>query len=406
MSNIEINDSIGLTDAASDDTNDTTLVEMPVQKFDETNKNGCIFPSNVSSMKDYLESKGISDEEATEIIDETLKEDENNKELITDEDHPLTEFTREQIGEMIRQSAQMVEVFESNWRESEKTFKLKDEHMKKLYKFNLENRVERPDYLTSEEEEKWDDFNGLDKLTDEDIIDIFGEDHPIIGVQHDQTIDRIKDVSGDFFNWLNSVKEYNAIQSAYMELIEIEEEKEIDKLKIIADKETDPEKKAKMQSSIDEYYSNKYLDFLRDELPEKDRKMLIDAYGDNKKCEYWINRSRDKMKQLKINNKFILEISQFEKRFLPEKYHAVSNMLLLYFMKTIVYSNASNPKDLERTRSIAMVLALDGIVRNVYKDERKEKILNNIMAYLDQVYDDLVSKYGLNSAGDDNSSKE
>lgn len=406
MSNIEINDSIGLTDAASDDTNDTTLVEMPVQKFDESNKNGCIFPSNVSSMKDYLESKGISDEEATEIIDETLKEDEDHKELITDEDHPLTEFTREQIGEMIRQSAQMVEVFESNWRESEKTFKLKDEHMKKLYKFNLENRVERPDYLTSEEEEKWDDFNGLDKLTDEDIIDIFGEDHPIIGVQHDQTIDRIKDVSGDFFNWLNSVKEYNAIQSAYMELIEIEEEKEIDKLKIIADEETDPEKKAKMQSSIDEYYSNKYLDFLRDELPEKDRKMLIDAYGDNKKCEYWINRSRDKMKQLKINNKFILEISQFEKRFLPEKYHAVSNMLLLYFMKTIVYSNASNPKDPERTRSIAMVLALDGIVRNVYKDERKEKILNNIMVYLDQVYDDLVSKYGLNSAGDDNSSKE
>ena len=365
------------------DSNDETVkVEMKVQNFDEVNKNGRSYDK---------ESIDQLEENSNNITEDNNGDDENQLLFEEGNEGILDNYSSEQIRSMIKEAGNIVSIMESNWRTSEKEFKLKDEHMKKLHVFNMNHRKEKPDNVS---EEEWDFFNGLDSLTDDDIIDIFGEEHPIIGIHHDQTIDRIKDVTGDFFNWMNALKEYNMIQAAYMELIDSNEEKEIEKLKVLAENESDPEKKSKMQSSIDSYYSNKYLDFLRDELSEKDKNMLVNVYGDNKKCEYWINRTRDKMNQLRINNKFILEISQFEKRFLPEKYHVCSNMLLLYFMKMIIYANTGDPKDIDRTRSIAMVLCLDNVVRNIYKDEKKERILNNIMAYLDQIYDQIIEKYG------------
>lgn len=381
-----------------DETKDV-VVEMPVMKTDEPNKNMTVFPSDPAMMEDYLRKKGLSEEEIKEAMSNTTKSSDDTSEhtkAIEDEENPLNETSQQQLGLLIKEAKTMVDMMESNWRASEQEFGLKDSHMRQLYQFNLEHRKEKPENISEEENNSWDSLNGLDALTEEDVVRIFGEDHPIIGIEHTVTMDRIKDISGDFFNWLNAIKEYNEIQAAYMELIESEEEKEIEKLKIIMENETDPDKKANMKSSIDLYYSNKYLDFLAEEMSERDHKMIIDAYGDSKKLEYWLNRAREKMKQLRVNEKFILEISQFEKRFLPEKYHVASNMLLLYFIKTITYANASNPKDLERTRSMAMVICLDSVVRNILSDEKKQRVLDNIMKYLDMFIDEINERYNQN----------
>jgi hypothetical protein len=184
-----------------------------------------------------------------------------------------------------------------------------------------------------------------------------------------------------------AMKEYRQIHDAYLELVELEEEKNIEKLKLIAEKEEDPDKKATMEESIKMYYNRKYLEFLSEPIDEKDRDRIIEAYGSNQKITYWLNRTRDKLRQLKISDKFILEISQFEKRYLEEKYHKCSNILLVYFMQTIVYSDMHDKNSVGRNKAICMVIALDGIIRKTWKEETRERVLNNIRAMLDQVID-------------------
>lgn len=327
----------------------------------------------------------VTDVEAVEVKDESSKVELSK--IIEDEENPLNEYSMKQIGNLLNQVKEMVQVMEHNWNTSKNEFKLTDTHMKQLYQYNEEHRVEMPDNLTDEEKENWDRFNGLDNIPEEKVYEIFGEGHPIIGVANTQTIDRIKDCVNDFFNWLTTLKEYKQIHDAYLELIELEEEKNIEKLKIVAENEEDPYKKSKMEESIKLYYDRKYLNFLSEEMSEKDKNKLIEVFNDGKKIEYWLNRTRDKLKQLKVAESFILEISQFEKRYLPEKYHKCSNILLLYFMKTVIYSNIADKNDNDRNKSVCMVFALDGIIRKTWNEENTENVINNIMAMEDQIID-------------------
>ena len=146
------------------------------------------------------------------------------------------------------------------------------------------------------------------------------------------------------------------MHDAYIQLIELEEEKQIEQLKTLAETEEDPEKKAGMMESVDMYYNRKYLKWLADPMDDLAKKRILNALSDEKKAQYMINRCRDRLKQLKISSKFILELSQFEKRFLEEKYHKCSNVLLTYFMNTAIYMDPNNKKDDGRTKTVCMVM--------------------------------------------------
>ena len=342
----------------------------------------------------------VIDAEYTEVEDNT-----QNNVAIEDEENPVNETSIKQIGQLLKQVEEMVRIMEGHWNASKREFKLTDTHMKQLYQYNDEHRTEMPEGLSEEEQQQWDRFNGLDNITEEKVLEIFGEGHPIIGIEHTQSIDRIKDCVQDFFSWMSSLKEYRQIHDAYLQLIEIEEQKNIEILQVAADKEEDPEKKVKMEEAIKLYYYRKHLEFLADEMDELDRARIVEAFSDEKKIEYWLNRTRDKLKQIKISDKFILEISQFEKRYLEEKYHKCSNILLLYFMHTIVYSNMHDNNDPGRNKAVCMIMALDGIIRKTWSAELSEKILNNIRLMEDQFINllpepkpvekaELASEYG------------
>lgn len=316
---------------------------------------------------------------------------------IEDPDNPLTDMSMKNLVALMRQVGEMVKIMEAQWASSKEEFKLTDSHMKQLYQYNEEHKKDMPDYLSDEDKQNWDHFNGLDNIPEEKVLEIFGEDHPIIGVMNTQTVDRIKSVTSEFFTWMSTLKEYGQINDAYLELVETQEEAQVNSLKEIMEKEEDPEKKKKMADSIDLYYNRKYLDFLADQLDDEELDSLIEAFSDKEKIGYWLNRSQDKLKQLKISTKFILEISQFEKRFLPEKYHQQNNILLLYFMQTIVYCKCGDKNDKGRNKAVCMVLILDRIVRNTTNDEVRTRVLNNIMAFEDQ----FIGKLGTSASAEE-----
>lgn len=336
-----------------------------------------------------MSENNVVEFEKKETETSTISEENvNGQELFTDENDPLgKDFNEKDFVAMIKQIGEIVKIMESQWMDTKKEFKLTDTHMKQLYQYNEEHRKEMPDNLSQEEQDTWDHFNGLDNIDEETVLNIFEADHPIIGVMHTQTVDRIKDAVQEFFGWMSALKEYRQVNDAYLQLVEEEEIKEINKLQSVMEKEEDPEKKAKMQESINLYFERKYLGFMAVPQDEELINRLTSAFSDKKKIEYWLNRAQDKMKQLNISTKFILEISQFEKRFLPEKYHKLSNMILLYFLQTIVYCNCGDKNDHNRNKAVCMIFALDKICRKQSNPETEKIVLDNLKQFLDQFID-------------------
>lgn len=332
----------------------------------------------------------VFDQKRAEETKDAVKHDESPE----SKNPEITEgMTVEQMDAIMKQLKNMVIMFEQMWRDSEREFKLTDSHMKQLYQWNEQHRIQMPEDLTDEEKDHWDHFNGLDSITEEEVLKIFGEGHPIIGVEHSQTKDRIHDVTEEFFNYLDAMRQYNVVNKAYLQAIEIKESESMKFLAAVAEKETDPEKKAEMQKSLDNYYYYKLLGFLADPLSEQEIQKLVKVYGDKKTIEYWLQRTRDKLKQAKINQKFIPEISQFEKRFLPQEYHCVSNILLLRFMQICTFASMGDPKDDDRKKVIMMSMTLDCTVRNIFSDDVRNQVLDNVKAFVDQLLEPLKEAY-------------
>jgi hypothetical protein len=132
------------------------------------------------------------------------------------------------------------------------------------------------------------------------------------------------------------------------------------------------------------YYRNKYCDFLQDELDEKTIKRLVDTFSNAKKIGYWIDKCCGKLNQMKISSMVIAELSQFEKRFLPEKYHNQNNIFLLYFLSIIAYLDTYDKKNHDRTKVVCLTFGLDRLIRNKWSPEIRERILVNMMCFQDQ----------------------
>lgn len=312
-----------------------------------------------------------------EIVEEKPRE-----ELIDDPDDPLKNM--EAIESMMQSLQSMIQLMESNWKTSSAELGITEEDMKKLTVYNNNHKTPMPEDLTKEEKDNWDHWNGLDQMTEEDLEEIFGKEHKVYGLSHEATIDRVKSACNDFLSWISMVREYQNIHDAYLQLVELEEEKQINELRAVMEEETDESKKAVMQKSIDDYYKNKFLGFLADPLPDDKRDRLLKVVTDQNKLNYWIKRSRDKLKQMDISSKFILEISQFEKRFLEEKYHKNNNMLLLWFLNECAFSDAGKKTNTSRIRVVCTVMALDACIRKTWPKERMDQVMDNVRAFEDQ----------------------
>lgn len=371
--------------------------------FMETVKDSTNNTSETSQSPTFIGIDEATGEDKSAIVvinppdQQAVAEEQPPEPPLLDENDPLNEVSQQQLSQMMSQIREMMGLFEAQWNSTQQEFKLTEGHMKQLHAYNEEHAQPMPLLLTEEEQAKWDRFNGLNSITEEKALEIFGNDHPIIGIEHTITIDRIKSVTQDFFSWMATVTEYRNIYNAYTQLIELQEEKEIETLKQFRDNEQDPEKKAKMAAAIDLYYSRKYLEFLAEPLSEEKINILVKAFSNENKIEYWINRSRTKLNQMKISSKFILEISQFEKRFLPEEYHHQNNIFLLYFMNLLVYCDVYDKKSADRNKVACLIFGMDKFIRNMWSSEIREKISNNMIEFQKQFLGKLpIKKEGTN----------
>lgn len=305
------------------------------------------------------------------------------------------------VSVMLDNMKAMMGTLEGMWSTQKSMYNITDEHIKRLTEFNYEHRTKEEDFVP-EEGKVYDRYNGIDHLTESDVIDIFGKDSSIISEKHSDTISTIKNLLETFFSWLSSLKEYHIIYNGYMDMIEESENKNMSMLKEKAEACEDEEKKAKMLDIYNEYYSMKYLDFLQNKISEKNRGYILKAFTDEKKIQYWLNRGKEKLEEIKFSSRFILEISQFETRFLPEKYHGQNNILLLYFLHSIIYADLKNSKSKDKAKIVAFVIAMDRLIRNCWNDEIRERIINNVIAFEDQFVDEVSKNNNVKKEEDKN----
>lgn len=321
------------------------------------------------------------DAELVDAVD--LPDDAKSNAFKMNPDDPFNATSEKELGKLLGQVRDMLGIMQQQWENSQKDYDLTEPQMQSLYKYNEDHRTPPPEGVDEYDEDKYDRFNGFANITHEEVVEIFGEGHKIIGVTHDVTLDRIKVITGDFLSWLIALREYTNIHNAYMELIEFKEEEEMKLLQQKVEEADTPENKEKMQAALDQYFYNKYLGFIGEPLSDEDRNRIIKAWHSQPTIGYWIDKARGKFKQLKISDKFILAVSSFEKRFMDEKYHAQDNIFLLYFLSQIAWADTS-PKSMERARVICMIVAMDRLVRNRWSEEIKTKIMENIEKLEDQ----------------------
>ena len=336
-------------------------------------------------MEATVEEKVQKNFEEMKKVEDVSSVEENKKESYFDthtEDTPenVEKMDIKTVGHLLKQIKDLVGIVEQQWGNTKEEFKLTMDHMKQLAVFNKEHMTEKPKDLP--EGEEFDYYNGLDHISEEKVLEIFGEESPIIAPIHDITKDRLKSALEEFFMWNQTLREYREISKNYNDLLELKESEEIKKLEEVYEKETDEEKRKVMRESLDKYYGLKDLSFLPKMLKEEDVDRIQKLMKNQDKMEYLINRGRDKLKQLHISQNFILELSQFEKRFLEEKYHKNNNVLLVFFLNLIVYSSLSDNET--RSRSVSFIMGMDRFIKNELDEEKREKILKNILLFEDQ----------------------
>lgn len=347
-----------------------------------------------SDVEKAAESEISAIEDSNETVEQTKEadnEEDHDKEVAKqmgiDPENPLSKESMDNIKKIMKSAEQALSTFQELWLADAKEYKVTREHLIELHKWNMDHRVPLPEGADETTEKEYDPANGLASITEEECLRIFGEGHPVIGIEHTITIDRITDIYHDWYAFVSAQQEYKEIVNAYNELMELQEEQSIQALKEAAEKEPDPDNKAKMLASIDQYYSNKYVGFMKEPLDDTTKNRIINVLKDGSKAQYLIKRTKDRLKQMNISPNAILEISQFEKRFMDEKYHKCNQCILVYFMNNIVYSNISDKNDIKRARAICLLFALDGIIKGTMKPDKQSEIIENLQAYCDQLID-------------------
>ena len=334
-------------------------------------------------------------------LEQTLNDTETSTDTNTNiENYPLNKYTIKQVGALMKQLREIIDVMEEAWKSDVATFKLTHEHMGELYKWNQEHLVPPPEVAETDEygnEIKWDPINGINCITEEKVIEIFGEGHPIIGVVHSITIDRLRDVFEDFHNWTHALAEYRDANNAYIELIDEKERMEVVALEKVMNETEDEGKKKKIQKALNEYWNRIYLEFLTDQIPEDMIKRMVTRLSNENKMSYILDRTVSKMHQMNLSAQFIPEVVKFESTMLDPKYHECDGALLMYFADMITQADVGDRHNDYRNRAIYMIVVLDRLIRNQLNPEVRERVMKNIIAYEDQMISVVPRKESSNN---------
>ena len=323
------------------------------------------------------QNENLTQEEKLEAISDAV-----NEAVETDTGNQ-TVPTMSQIQGLLKQIKEMLTFQESVWKQTQEEYAIDSNQMRVLIDYNDGNKVIPEGVDENNPPEGYDFLSGLDNITEEKLIEVFGDDATIFGVDHTQTIDRVKWAVQTFVSYMRSLFDYNNISMEYSNMIEDNERISVQAMKDAMEREEDLDKKASIKKQLDDYYYFKNMEFLAEIIDDKTAEHIIKSFTDGRKIQYILDRAKTALKRIGVSEKFILEIAQFEKLFLDEKYHDQSNLMLVYFMNLIVFNDIDGKSPAKR-KVISIVVNLDKYIRKALPKEESDIILKNVLALQDQ----------------------
>lgn len=313
----------------------------------------------------------------------TVPENETMEVITAEEAVKLPRF-KTMLGTM-QQTKQMVDFFQSTWDSAKEEFGVTDDQMAKLIEYNNATRVPREEGQTDDE---YDDLNGLTGIPMERLEEIFGKGSKLFGVDHSQTIDRVRYAANLFEQLFMVLREYRQAEESFSEALDDSEKRSIEYLQRAAEDESDPEKRDRAKASLETYMKVKYLGFLT-ELSEADQGRIVSTFFNEQRLKYLLERGRNQLVRAKIPEMIILELSGFERRCLPEKYHGQNNLMLLTLLQLAGYGKPADNPEVKR-RISALTIGLDKLIRKQLTGEDLERTMSNVLAFEDMFVDQIA----------------
>lgn len=291
------------------------------------------------------------------------------------------------LGQIVVNCKKIMENMAKLWLVTAREYHISDTIMRKLSVYNDQYRTKPDPELSKEELKEFDHLNGLDHLTLEDAIAIFGSNHICIKPTIEETRETIKTVASTFFDYAVAKREYMTINSAYLKYVEEQEVGEAERLQKMIEAETDPEKKKTLEDALHHYNWLKHLGFLAEPLSEKHLERIKIGLVDPKKAEYWLRRSSEKLGQLKADPQFIPMLYHFEEKNLDQKYRKLNNCLMIHFMTICIAADMHSPRDDYRNMARCFFIGIHSLWRGLLSEKARETVMKNIVAFEDQLID-------------------
>lgn len=324
----------------------------------------------------------VTEEEAVDVLDEEEEDPEFDMEFFTTPDGANA------MSALLKNIGDTIPIMKEMWDASKMEFDLTEDQMHAVAIFNREHITPPTDEEKDKSNDKeWDPFNGISKMTDSDVVTIFGEDHAIHGPTHEITVQRIRECYQDLYNFVSCTKQYQETYDQWLQFQEMVEVEKMAKLKDAVDHMDDGEDKDEAQAALDNYWYLRNLGFLSDpEVVTDDiKKRIAETYNDKRRLEYLMKRSLDKLPKISIPNAWMLELNNFEKRFMDSKYSQKDDLLLLLVLQMLAFCKTDDPSDKRGSFVYSILLGVDSVIRNICSEERKVAMLHNIAAYEDAI---------------------
>jgi len=360
-------------------------------------KNNELLENNNSNYVEIGEIERPDEETKEEVNTEEENNNDGNEESSSDgnkEEEKIDTIPLKELQNFLHMIRNTIHEMESKWRMVSSELKLTQSIIKKIYDYNMEHAVPLPEEATAEAHVKYDHFNGLDNITYDELKEILGSGHNLLKGNLKDNIELIKNAMGLFINWITSIREYKNAYKEYEDIIDAEQEKNIAILQHILETEPNNPDRENIQKALNSYYDKLYLNFLSEPLSEEVIDRYINVFNSKEKFSYWEARAADKLKQIGVATLTIVELAQFETKYLEEKYHKLANMLALHVMNLARYARNDDSSENNMKRKILIITStLHKFIEGNMEDEQKEKVLANVRAFLDQFLDKDVSQH-------------
>ena len=215
----------------------------------------------------------------------------------------------------------------------------------------------------------------------------------------EEQTERIKEAFSDMVDYIHTKEDYDKIKA----LADDEADKLVKYLdsqeyldKVMADNELDKEKLAKLEEVTGRERNIREIKRLRQKIAVVDGKWdfsfikesakvtdknMVEAFFDDKKSAYILERYYAKCNQLNLTANVFRYFMNIEEKHLDEKYHPFNNFFLFHCVRYMAYLDAID----NEVQFKAIVGTLTKLVYDTFpNDQVKETTINMIKAYLDR----------------------